>query len=125
MCGVFTNSGGGSASKLMEDAIDDSDVSSLVQVMLGIDPTSLKVAFCSNNGFPVFLSAMTQWTKSLNIQESGCLLLAEIYFHLHYPIDAMETVEGPWAPQNCVSFAALSFGFGPDAILHANGKQTR
>jgi len=87
-------------SKLLEDAIDDSDVSSLVQVMLGIDQTSLKIAFCSNNGFQVFLSAMTQWTNSLNVQESGCLLLAEIYFHLYYPIDAMETVQGPWAPQN-------------------------
>jgi len=87
-------------SKLMENGINDSDVSSLIQVMLGTNQTSLIIAFCSNEGFPVFLSAMTQWTNSDNVQESGCLLLAEIYFHLPYPIDAMENVQGPWAPQN-------------------------
>ena len=87
-------------SKLMENAINDSDVSSLIQIMLGIHRTSLNIAFSSNEGFHVCLSAMTQWTNSVNVQESGCLLLAEIFFHLPYPIDAMDIMQGPWAAQN-------------------------
>jgi hypothetical protein len=87
-------------SKLMENAINDSDVSSLIQVMSGIHRASLNIAFSSNEGFHVFLSAMIQWTNSVNVQQSGCLLLAEIFFHLPYPIDAMDIVQGPWAAQN-------------------------
>lgn len=87
-------------SRLMEDATNDSDVSSLIQVMLGAHQASLKSAFCSNEGFSIFLSAMSQWMNSANVQESGCLLLAEIYFHIPYPTDVMNTLQGPWAAQN-------------------------
>ena len=84
----------------LENAISDSDVSSLIQVMLGIHQASLNDAFCSNDGFPVLLSALSQWMNSTKVQESGILLVAEIYFHIPYPSDAMNSVHGPWSAQN-------------------------
>jgi len=87
-------------SRLVEDTTNGSDVSSLIQVMIGAHETSLKNAFCSNAGFSALLSAMSRWLNSDKVQENGCVLLAEIYFHLPYPDDAMNTVQGPWAAQN-------------------------
>lgn len=87
-------------SRLIQNVMNDSDVSSLIKVMFDIDQTSLKIAFCSNEkGFPIFLSAMTQWANSGDVQESGCLLLAQIYFHIPYPSDAIDNVQGPWVAQ--------------------------
>ena len=79
---------------------NESDVSFLIQIMSGIDQFSLNIAFAANEGFPVLLEAMTQWENSVTVQEKGCVLLAEIYFHLPYPTDATGTVQGPWATQN-------------------------
>lgn len=87
-------------SRLMEDTTNDSDASSLIQVMLGAHESSLKNAFCSNAGFSALLSAMSRWLNSDIVQENGCVLLAEIYFHLPYPDDAMNILEGLWASQN-------------------------
>ena len=87
-------------SKLIKDAVNEVDICSLIQVMLNIHQTSLRIAFCSSGGFSVFLSVISQWPNSTKVQESGCLLLSKIYFYLSYPFDAMDTVQGPWALQN-------------------------
>jgi len=87
-------------SKLMEDSTNDAGATSLVQVLLGAGQTYLESAFSSSEGFQSFLSAMTRYSNSVNFQENGCALLAEIYFHLPYPVNAMGTLQGPWTPQN-------------------------
>jgi len=89
-----------SFARLMENATNDSDVSFLIQVMQGAHESILKKAFYSNDGFPALLAVMSKWTNSNKVQESGCILLAEIYFHLPHPNDGMNNVQGPWAAQS-------------------------
>jgi len=84
---------------MISTSFSDLGVSSLIKIMLGAHQT-FEIAFCVNEGFPTLLSAMTQCTNSISVQKNGCQLLAEIYFHLPYPINAEGTILGPWSPQN-------------------------
>ncbi|VEU37509.1 unnamed protein product [Pseudo-nitzschia multistriata] len=87
-------------SKLMENTTNDADATSLIQSLLGVGQTHLESAFNTSDGFPSLLSAMARYSDSANFQEYGCALLAEIYFHLPYPVKDVGTQQGPWAPQN-------------------------
>jgi hypothetical protein len=85
-------------SELIENSTEKSDVSSLLQIMLGTGQSSMEIAFGSNEGYASLLSAMTRCANTVNVQEIGCGLLAEIYFHFPYPRDtsAVNTEQGPW-----------------------------
>eukprot|EP00536_Pseudo-nitzschia_multiseries_P017625 jgi/Psemu1/248273/estExt_Genewise1.C_16850002 len=87
-------------SELMDNTSSDTGATSLISVIVGADQIYLESAFNSNEGFRSFFLAMTRYLNSANVQESGCALLAEIYFHLPYPLNGVETLQGPWAPQS-------------------------
>ena len=78
----------------------DSDVSSLIQVMVGTNIAILETAFCTNDGFSLLLLAMSQWIHSGQVQESGCILLTEIYFHFQDPSHTAKTAQGPRSSEN-------------------------
>jgi len=85
-------------SELMENTSSDTSATSLISVIVGADQAYLESAFNSDEGLRSFFSAMTRYSNSANVQESGCALIAEIYFHLPYPLNDVDTLQGPWAP---------------------------
>ena len=84
-------------SQLALEASSESDVVSLFQSLEGSGRSGIEIAIGGEDGFFSMLSAMSRYSDSEVVQESGCSILAELYYYL--PVPSTETFDGPWSPR--------------------------
>jgi hypothetical protein len=75
-------------------------VVTLFQGVIGSSQSNLDAAVGRQEGFASILQAMARFIDSASVQENGCALLAEIYFHLSFRLAESPDDDGPWAPRN-------------------------
>jgi hypothetical protein len=79
------------------NATSDAEVASILQTMVGIGQCGLDVAVRAGEGCSTLTAVLSHYRNSWRVQESGCLLIAAIYFHVPYPPKIIEgIIEGPW-----------------------------